>query len=72
MDSETYLDRPVPPKAGGYTKPEAARLLGLPYRTVWNASRRGQVKTVSFGGIERLPSQEVERLRLMFINGNAA
>jgi hypothetical protein len=50
----------------GYSIPAAAKELDVPYKTLREAIKRKQARTIQFGGQERMPKREVERLRDMF------
>ena len=47
----------------GYSVPAAADELGVPYKSLRKAIKRGQAHTIEWGGIERLTRKEVERLK---------
>jgi hypothetical protein len=50
----------------GYSIPAAAAAAGIPYKTLRRAIQLGQVKTVNFGGLERVTAGEVERIKALF------
>jgi len=50
----------------GLSIPAAALELGMSEYTLRKAVDRGEVKTISFGGLRRIPPSEIERLRAMF------
>jgi hypothetical protein len=55
----------------GYSIPAAAEVLGVSYKALRKAIELEQAKTIRFGGQERMPQREVDRLREMF-SGEAA
>jgi hypothetical protein len=56
----------------GYSVPAAADVLDVPYKTLREAVRRKQAKTIHFGGQERMTQKEVDRLRELFSGEGSA
>jgi hypothetical protein len=56
----------------GYSIPAAAAELGISYRTMTAAINRGDVHVVSFGGLRRVPAQEIERVKAELFDGTEA
>ena len=50
----------------GYSIPAAAHELRLSEQTVRRAVKAGDVETVQFGGLKRVPPREIDRLREIF------
>jgi hypothetical protein len=50
----------------GFTIPGFAEELEVPEGMVRRAVKNGEVETVWFGGLQRIPPREVERLRSLF------
>ena len=50
----------------GFTIPGFADELEVPEGMVRRAVRNGEVEVVRFGGLQRIPPREDERLRLLF------
>jgi len=50
----------------GYSIPAAAAEIGFSYRTFLAAVENGEVRVIKFGGLRRVPSGEVERLKALF------
>jgi transposase len=50
----------------GYTIPAAAEELDVSYKTLREAIRREQARTIQFGGQARMTKREIERLRDLF------
>jgi hypothetical protein len=67
-------NRAVAAKAGrkrrrdgaGYSVPAAAEEIGVSYKSLREAIARGQVTVISFGGLDRVPKSEVDRLQQIF------
>lgn len=53
-------------KGAGYTVRGAAAAAGISYKTMLAAVRLKQVRVVSFGGLDRVPATEVQRIRELF------
>jgi Helix-turn-helix domain len=47
----------------GYSIPQAAEALNLPEQQVRRAADRGEIKTIPFAGLRRIPPGEIERIR---------
>jgi hypothetical protein len=56
----------------GYSIPAAADELNVPYKTLREAIKRKQAKTIEFGAQERMTQRELDRLREMFAGEDAA
>jgi len=50
----------------GFTIPGFARHFGLTVRQVRRAVKRGDIKTVSFAGLDRIPPAEADRVAGLF------
>ena len=50
----------------GYSIPAAAHELKIPEGVLRRAVKAGDVETVPFGGLERVPPREIDRLREIF------
>lgn len=50
----------------GYSVPAAAEECGVSYKAMREAIARKQVRVIPFGGIDRVPKSEVERLKAIF------
>ena len=50
----------------GFTIPAFAEALGVPEGVARRAVEKGEVETVRFGGLRRVPPREIERLRSLF------
>lgn len=50
----------------GFTIPMFAEHFNLPVSQVRRAVKRGDIKTVPFAGLERIPPTEVERVQKLF------
>ena len=56
----------------GFTIPAFAEELNVPEGAVRRAVEKGEVETVWFGGLRRIPPREVERLRSLFKTASPA
>lgn len=56
-------------RGAGYTIPAAAEVLCISYKTLLKAVDSGEVLTVDFGGLRRIPKREVERIRGEILDG---
>jgi hypothetical protein len=56
----------------GYSIPAAAHELKIPEGVLRRAVRLGEVETVPFGGLDRVPPREIDRLREIFRTGQMA
>ena len=56
----------------GYSIPAAAAVLDVPYKTLREAIKREQARTIQFGGQERMTQREIDRLQEMFAGGGHA
>lgn len=50
----------------GYSIPAAAVELNVPEGTVRRAVKNGEIAVVPFGGLDRIPPREIERIRGVF------
>jgi hypothetical protein len=50
----------------GYTIPAFAEALNIPEGAVRRAVENGDIETVMFAGLRRIPPREIERLRNIF------
>lgn len=50
----------------GFTIPGGAEELNVPEGTLRRAVENGEVETVPFAGLRRIPPREIERLRNLF------
>ncbi|PZV38543.1 hypothetical protein [Mesorhizobium kowhaii] len=53
-------------RRSGVSIRDAARETGIPEKRLRRAAENGEVKTVEFGGVEKLPISEVERLKKLY------
>jgi len=53
-------------QGAGFTIPGFATRFGLPVGQVRRAVKRGEIKTVPFAGLERIPPAEAERVCRLF------
>jgi hypothetical protein len=51
----------------GYTIPAAAKVLDWPEGVVRRGVRRGEILTVPFAGLDRIPPKEVTRLKALSV-----
>jgi hypothetical protein len=65
------VTRPRRRSGAGYSIPAAAEELDVPYKTLREAIRLSQARTIKFGRQERMTQPEVDRLRELF-GGNVA
>lgn len=64
MDMDEQTGKPARGRARpGYSIPQAAEALGLKEQQVRRAADRGEIKTISFAGLRRVPPSEIERIR---------
>ena len=56
------IDRRPP----GISIRNAAKETGIPEKRLRRAAENGEIKTVEFGGVEKLPLSEVERLKKLY------
>jgi hypothetical protein len=51
----------------GYTIPAAAKVLNWPEGVVRRGVQRGEILTVPFAGLDRIPPKEVTRLKALSV-----
>ena len=56
----------------GFTIPGAARELQVPEYSIRRAVLLGEVESIAFGGLKRIPPREIDRLRKLFSPSNDA
>lgn len=56
----------------GYSIPAAANELEIPEGVLRRAVKAGEVETIPFAGLERIPPREIDRLRGIFRTGQTA
>jgi len=56
----------------GFTIPGGAEELKVPEGALRRAVRNGEIETVKFAGLDRIPPREIERLRSLFKPASAA
>jgi hypothetical protein len=59
-------------KGAGYSIPAASEEAGVSYKAMLAAIALGQVRVVEFGGLRRVPTAEVMRLKALFAGEDAA
>lgn len=66
MQSAKTVERRRHRPGAGFTIPAFADHFGLPVSQVRRAVALGEIKTVPFAGLPRIPPAEAERVRILF------
>ncbi|MER9450152.1 hypothetical protein [Mesorhizobium sp. M0254] len=53
-------------RRSGVSIRDAAKETGIPEKRLRRAAKNREVKTVEFGGVEKIPISEVERLKRLY------
>jgi excisionase family DNA binding protein len=72
--ARSTLKQPVPAAKRGFARagfsiPAAAKELNMAEQTLRRAVDRGEIQSIRFGGVRRIPLGELERIRNVFHEG---
>jgi hypothetical protein len=66
MEDRPMTDGKAKPRRSGVSIRDAARETGIPEKRLRRAAEKGEVKIVEFGGVDKIPVSEVERLKRLY------
>jgi hypothetical protein len=66
MEDSPMTDGKESERRSGISIRDAARETGIPEKRLRRAAEKGEVKIVEFGGVDKIPFSEVERLKGLY------